>query len=282
MSLAELGSDRPTLLSLNRFEAKKNVALAIQTYAKLRDDGFVPDDLFKELRLVIAGDFFCLFGLFFTDSIGGYDDTLPDNIETLAYLRKLCDSLFLSHATITSPPGTTPPGDDVQVVFLLNFTTAQRTHLLTSANTLALLYTPANEHFGIVPIEAMACGLPVLAADSGGPTETIVDIAKSQDGTGYLLPPHPEDWVKALASLINMPQDVRERVANAGRLRVRKKFSLDTLGEELEVACRDALKGGADVHGEIGDRLIWFGAVLVGFAALNLGIIWWLYGGLGV
>jgi alpha-1,3/alpha-1,6-mannosyltransferase len=35
--------------------------------------------------------------------------------------------------------------------------------LLTAAATHALLYTPANEYFGIVPIEAMCCELPVLA-----------------------------------------------------------------------------------------------------------------------
>ena len=38
-----------------------------------------------------------------------------------------------------------------------------------------MLYTPANEHFGIIPCEAMYCGLPVLARDSGGPTETVVE-----------------------------------------------------------------------------------------------------------
>ncbi len=79
-------------------------------------------------------------------------------MNTLYALRTLCNELALSHFTI--PPGsTTSPAESDQVVFLLNFTTAQRSYLLSSPNIIALLYTPANEHFGIVPIESMACGL---------------------------------------------------------------------------------------------------------------------------
>jgi len=39
------------------------------------------------------------------------------------------------------------------ILFLLNFTTSQRSALLTAKSTLALLYTPTNEHFGIGPVE---------------------------------------------------------------------------------------------------------------------------------
>ena len=37
------------------------------------------------------------------------------------------------------------------------------------------------EHFGIVPLEAMGLGTPVIAVNNGGPTETIV-----HDKTGFL------------------------------------------------------------------------------------------------
>lgn len=36
-------------------------------------------------------------------------------------------------------------------------------------NSRAVLYTPHNEHFGIVPVEAMYLGTPVIAVNSGGP-----------------------------------------------------------------------------------------------------------------
>jgi len=46
---------------------------------------------------------------------------------------------------------------------------------------IGLLYTPDREHFGIVPLEAMQLGLPVIAVNTGGPTETI-----RHQTTGYL------------------------------------------------------------------------------------------------
>jgi glycosyltransferase involved in cell wall biosynthesis len=42
-------------------------------------------------------------------------------------------------------------------------------------NATALLYPVEDEDFGIVPIEAMGYGVPVIAHNSGGPRETIID-----------------------------------------------------------------------------------------------------------
>jgi glycosyltransferase involved in cell wall biosynthesis len=43
------------LISLNRFEAKKNAALAIEAFAKIHESSKIPSDQLRELRLVIAG-----------------------------------------------------------------------------------------------------------------------------------------------------------------------------------------------------------------------------------
>lgn len=241
-----IASSRPTLVSFNRFEAKKNVALAIESFAQLKKSNLVPQSVGEGLRLVIGG---------------GYDDAQADNRNTLAANQQLCDRLGLTYATIKSAHDAPPP-ENVDVLFILNFTTAQRSALLLAPQTLALLYTPTNEHFGIVPIEAMACGLPVLACNTGGPTETVVDLSSGKQGTGLLRPPTPEEWATALASLVNLSDKDRHAVSKAGKERVRDNFSSETLGRELDVACREAAKV-TDPHTTIGDKLIRFGFTLI-------------------
>ena len=75
-----------------------------------------------------------------------------------------------------------------------SFTDTERSALLAAAA--AVVYTPANEHFGIVPLEAMAAGRPVLACNSGGPTESVL-----HGRTGLLAEPEPAAFASAMAQL---------------------------------------------------------------------------------
>jgi glycosyltransferase involved in cell wall biosynthesis len=76
------------------------------------------------------------------------------------------------------------------------------------------------EGYGVVNIEAMACGKPVVSTNRGGPSETVVD-----GETGFLV--NPGD-AAALASrvirLLNDPE-LRRRMGAAGRARVEAHFS---------------------------------------------------------
>ena len=78
----------------------------------------------------------------------------------------------------------------------------------------ALLFTAPNEDFGIVPIEAMACGTPVMAVNHGGPRETIV-----HGETGWLLPDNPY-WfaLQMLSVAVSTPVDLA-RMREASRKR---------------------------------------------------------------
>ena len=147
---------------------------------------------------------------------------------------------------ITAPaasPIAIPPFDvtrtDPDVLFLLNFTTAQRSALLAAPSTRALLYTPANEHFGIGPVEGMVCGLPVLACDSGGPTESVVD-APREERTGWLRTPDGEVWAEALMEIVGLSLEEREALAGRAKKRAREYFGMEAMAKGLESALKEA------------------------------------------
>lgn len=89
----------------------------------------------------------------------------------------------------------TPERCHVQVRFVRSFTTPQRTALLAAC--VAVLYTPPAEHFGIVPLEAMAASRPVIACNQAGPLETIV-----HGVTGLLCRPNPVAFADAMQALL--------------------------------------------------------------------------------
>jgi alpha-1,3/alpha-1,6-mannosyltransferase len=60
-----------------------------------------------------------------------------------------------------------------KVIFYKNVCDETRSELLK--NAICVLYTPHNEHFGIVPIETMYCKSIVICDESGGPKESIID-----------------------------------------------------------------------------------------------------------
>ncbi|KAF2299049.1 hypothetical protein GH714_030225 [Hevea brasiliensis] len=91
---------------------------------------------------------------------GGYDKRLRENVEYLEELKSLAEREGVSH----------------RVKFVTSCSTAERNALLSQC--LCVIYTPKDEHFGIVPLEAMAAHKPVIACNSGGPVETDPQIAK--------------------------------------------------------------------------------------------------------
>jgi glycosyltransferase involved in cell wall biosynthesis len=83
-----------------------------------------------------------------------------------------------------------------------------------------VICAPWYEPFGIVPLEAMACGRPVVATRVGGLIDTVVD-----DGTGVHVPPRdPDALAEALAELLADP-DRRRRYGEAGRRRAATRYS---------------------------------------------------------
>ncbi len=86
--------------------------------------------------------------------------------------------------------------------------------------------TPWYEPFGLTPLEAMACGRPVVGSDVGGISFTVVD-----GETGFLVPPRdPAALTARLMALLADPA-LRERMGAAGRRRVLERFTWPVVAE---------------------------------------------------
>ena len=107
------------------------------------------------------------------------------------------------------------------------------------------------EPFGIINLEAMACGTPVVASAVGGIKEVVVD-----GETGFLVPLRqmtespfealePESFARDLAKRINQlmatPQ-LASRMGAAGRKRAEEFFGWDAIAQKTERLYRQLLK----------------------------------------
>jgi glycosyltransferase involved in cell wall biosynthesis len=130
---------------------------------------------------------------------------------------------------------------------------ADRVHLLGSVgredmpavlrSADAVMCTPAYEPFGVAALEAMACGVPVVASAVGGLTDTVVDRV-----TGLHVPPGDSGaLIGAVRSLLAEPTR-RQAMGAAGRDRVTSRYGWDRIAAETLRAYEHALK--ADSAGE--------------------------------
>jgi alpha-1,3/alpha-1,6-mannosyltransferase len=112
-------------LSINRYERKKDLKLAINAFSILK----------KQLK----SNFNCHLIM-----AGGYDLRVSENVDHFLELNSLLKTLDLE--------------DDVSLMRSIS----DKQKIMLLKNSFCLLYTPTNEHFGIVPIEAMYCEKPVI------------------------------------------------------------------------------------------------------------------------
>nr|GME16062.1 alpha-1,3/1,6-mannosyltransferase ALG2 [Ipomoea batatas] len=196
-------------LSINRFERKKNIELAISAFARLHNhelNNYQHANM-ADASLTIAG---------------GFDKRLRENVEYLEELKFLAEREGVSN----------------RVRFITSCSTAERNVLL--AECLCVLYTPKDEHFGIVPLEAMAAYKPVIACNSGGPVETV-----KNGETGFLCDPSPEEFCSAMANFIRDP-NLAETMGQNARQHVTESFSTKIFGHHLNTYLVDVARGKED------------------------------------
>jgi alpha-1,3/alpha-1,6-mannosyltransferase len=194
-------ADEALVLSVNRFDPGKDLPLAIDTLAALR--ARMRPAAFARVRLVLAGH------------------VDPRRAESVALARDLearAAQLGLAgHVSLVRSPSD-----------------AERRALL--ARAACVVYTPPAEHFGLVPVEAMAAARPVIAVNRGGPTETIV-----HGQTGWLAEPRAEAFAEALGRVLGESGAAR-RMGEAGWAHVRRCFSRRAFGDRLEASLRAVVR----------------------------------------
>lgn len=98
-----------------------------------------------------------------------------------------------------------------------------------------LLYTSRLEPFGFAPLEANACGLPVVGIAEGGIRETI------QDGVnGFLVDPDPESVARAADRLLQSP-DMARQMGAQGAAHVQRTWNVEGCVDRLETILMQAV-----------------------------------------
>jgi D-inositol-3-phosphate glycosyltransferase len=96
--------------------------------------------------------------------------------------------------------------------------------LIRSADVVACV--PWYEPFGMVALEAMACGVPVVASAVGGLVDTVVDGV-----TGVHVPPRRPDQVAQVLRTLLAHRELRSAMGAAGLQRARRRYGWDVIAQ---------------------------------------------------
>jgi glycosyltransferase involved in cell wall biosynthesis len=108
---------------------------------------------------------------------------------------------------------------------------------------LAVHYSTRPEPFGRVIVEAMACGVPVIAANEGGPAEILGGGIGGRREAGWLAEPrNPVALADTLRSALQLPDEVVYSIGEAGRRRAEDCYSWRRFAAEVA----GVLRGVAD------------------------------------
>ncbi|MBE1876559.1 glycosyltransferase [Myceligenerans pegani] len=196
------------VLSLGRLVTRKGVATVVEALARLAERGHQP------VELLVAG--------------GPPVDQLDRDAEVRRLRGIARDAGVAEHVRFLGAV----PHDDVP-------------GLIRSVDVVAC--TPWYEPFGIVPLEAGACGRPVVASAVGGMLDTV-----AHDRTGILVPPRdPAAVAAALGRLAD--RRFRRRLGTAARVRAERRYgwaeiARQTSGAYTAVAGPPAARHHATAH----------------------------------
>jgi glycosyltransferase involved in cell wall biosynthesis len=115
-----------------------------------------------------------------------------------------------------------------KVIFELRMSISDNDLVQTLNHAAAMVYAPRLEPFGLAPLEANACGLPVIAVAEGGVRETIID------GVNGLLVHHDPKMMARAVERLTEDKDLAAQLTNNGSKIVQEKWSLHSAVARLE------------------------------------------------
>jgi glycosyltransferase involved in cell wall biosynthesis len=181
------------ILSLSTLEPRKNLKMLIRAFHELKEEMKIPH------KLVLAGDF---------------------------------DEKIFSDPKVTPLPFGHPPLSGGQPIHFTGYVEEQdKAALLSAADVFC--FPSLHEGFGIPVLEAMQCGVPVLASDIPALREVCGDAAK------FIPPKNTDAWKVALQKIISNDA-LREDLAERGTKQARK-FSWEKCAKET-IKAFNALK----------------------------------------
>ena len=122
----------------------------------------------------------------------------------------------------------------VELVLLNNISDQDLVDLYNSARV--TVYAPIREPFGLVSLESMACGTPVVAVREGGVQEAVL-----HQQTGITVDRDPAQFAEAIQSLLADP-DLAASYGRNGREHVGNHWSWDRAIEQLETYLLESAK----------------------------------------
>ena len=146
--------------------------------------------------------------------------------------------VLLASGGVDTPEAVTTRhlAEELGVLLHLARVTDQQTLVRYYARAQVFVFAPILEAHGLAPLEAMACGTPVVAVREGGVRETVV-----HGETGFLVERDEYQFADAVTRLLT-DAGLRSKMGLAARAHIKQDWGWEAAGDKLEACMSEAVR----------------------------------------